>query len=845
MLGVSSGRISLDGLLRSLRAQAQTNVIKLLEILVVGNGVADAISAIVDKCRNLFPQLSIRYLECEQAGIAAGWNAGLAVASTEWVMFCAQDVRLPPNFSKSADAFFQTHADPELVMLYSGGVSNHGTSGQTSYGSRALIPDKLERVPGLEAACLFRRKLLVMSGLQFDSQVRPGFEFTVFTANYLLTNSDKRIAVIHPVKDSNLTQFGTSEPRTETWKEKATYRAAITHGYLQPLKTAIKVLGSVPRWLQRTVLLDLQWYFTVDMRERSPTVAVNECMAVEFHEIVREVMSLVEVETITSLDAHTVNLEVRHALLSYKHLECHSPVALDAYDHEQGLVRLNYYIHGTPPTEVFMLDGERVEPAYCKYRGCRFFRRMLLRQRIVWLHASRAKAIQVLLNDQEVELTVGNPALLPLQKTGKTAGIQMLNTVKTAYPAGKGKRKPLPTGLSGVKVRFVRWLARQALVRKKFDKAWLFLDRETEADENAEHLYRWVRKNHPEINAWFLLDRSSTDWNRLAAEGFRLIPQGWLRKLLILNSEHIISSQAEYMSGGYDRLLYGDLMNWRYTFLQHGVIINDLSHWLSNQDFDLFVTSGPAEHASIVDNDTPYTYTAREMRRTGLPRHDRLLKLARQEPPENVNLVLIMPTWRGSLSKERSEAEIENSQYVQHWGTLMRSSKLKRLITQSGKRLAFMPHPNAVPYLKAFNIPDHVQVFTKADIGIQRLFARSAAMVTDYSSVAFEMAYLRRLVIYFQFDREQFFGGEHNWREGYFDYGRDGFGPVATREAELLDQLKCFLLKDLEPGPKYLARMARAIPEQDGKACERVYQNIIKLNQPFKHDGIITNRSAI
>ena len=27
------------------------------------------------------------------------------------------------------------------------------------------------------------------------------------------------------------------------------------------------------------------------------------------------------------------------------------------------------------------------------------------------------------------------------------------------------------------------------------------------AQDNAEHLYRFVKDNHPEINAWFVVDR--------------------------------------------------------------------------------------------------------------------------------------------------------------------------------------------------------------------------------------------------------------------------------------------------------------------------------------------------
>ena len=51
-------------------------------------------------------------------------------------------------------------------------------------------------------------------------------------------------------------------------------------------------------------------------------------------------------------------------------------------------------------------------------------------------------------------------------------------------------------------------------------------------------------------------------------------------------------------------------------------------------------------------------------------------------------------------------------------------------------------------------------------------------MVTDYSSLGFEMAYLERPVVYFQFDQDTFFNGAHAYRQGTWRYERDGFGPV-------------------------------------------------------------------
>lgn len=101
-------------------------------------------------------------------------------------------------------------------------------------------------------------------------------------------------------------------------------------------------------------------------------------------------------------------------------------------------------------------------------------------------------------------------------------------------------------------------------------------------------------------------------------------------------------------------------------------------------------------------------------------------------------------------------------------------------------------------------------------------------MITDFSSVAFEMAYLRRPVIYYHYDFEQFYGGDHNWRQGYYDYARDGFGPIAFDLEEIIEQVSSYMLDRERFMESYLPRMERALPERDGKASERLFNRIIE-----------------
>ncbi|WP_171838959.1 CDP-glycerol glycerophosphotransferase family protein, partial [Campylobacter coli] len=97
----------------------------------------------------------------------------------------------------------------------------------------------------------------------------------------------------------------------------------------------------------------------------------------------------------------------------------------------------------------------------------------------------------------------------------------------------------------------------------------------------------------------------------------------------------------------------------------------------------------------------------------------------------------------------------------------------------------------------------------------------SSLMITDYSSVAFEMAYLNKPVIYYQFDQEKFF--KNQWQKGYFDYKKDGFGPVVEDEESLLKELENLLQNDCNPFGIYKDNIDSTFAFKDGKCCERIY----------------------
>ncbi len=107
---------------------------------------------------------------------------------------------------------------------------------------------------------------------------------------------------------------------------------------------------------------------------------------------------------------------------------------------------------------------------------------------------------------------------------------------------------------------------------------------------------------------------------------------------------------------------------------------------------------------------------------------------------------------------------------------------------------------------------------------------QSDLLVTDYSPVAFDFAYLRKPVIYYQTDKEEFFSGAHTYEKGYFDYERDGFGEIECSVEALVDRIIEYMKNGCELKEVYRERIDATFPFSDQNNCKRVYEEILKLS---------------
>lgn len=364
------------------------------------------------------------------------------------------------------------------------------------------------------------------------------------------------------------------------------------------------------------------------------------------------------------------------------------------------------------------------------------------------------------------------------------------------------------------------------LYRKK--DIWLISERGTDARDNGYHFFRYLREKHPEIECYYVIAKDSPDRERVASLGKVVNYQSLLHYLLFFGSKYLISTHIMGFSPQNNFYLYcqakgrKNIVKGKKVFLQHGVTKDNIPQlYQENTKLDLFICGAKPEYEYITKN---WHYENNEVQYTGFARFDALLDF------HTKSQILIMPTWRSWLehSVDASGEKLLKSNYFQHWGGLLKSDELEELAEKYDVTFVFYPHYAVQKYIDQFQIgSSRVIVADFAHYDVQQLLKESILLITDYSSVFFDFAYMQKPVLYYQFDEEEY--RAHHYAQGYFDYHRDGFGEVVADEENLLALLEQYLAQGCHLEPKYRKRIENYFPLRDDKNCERIYHEIIEL----------------
>ncbi|GAA1854087.1 bifunctional glycosyltransferase/CDP-glycerol:glycerophosphate glycerophosphotransferase [Brevibacterium marinum] len=833
----------LDDFLSSLDRQTFDH--SLIEIILVDDGSTDDSLDQLNEWAAA-TDFAVTMLMKTNGGQASARNLGLGSVTAEWVTFADPDDTLAEDYFEAVDASLNSHANAEMVICHL--VDNfeatdevkdsHPLRHRFRGGDQLVDVDRFPEYIHLHASSAFFRTAKVNDlGLRFDERLRPTFEDGHFVQKYLLMLPKRLVSVVDSAKYFYRRRADKSSTLQTSATDPGKYTTVLEFGCLQLLEQAAP---EIPLWLQYVIIYELTWTLRAEEAMYSATSSLESAVVARFHELVGRIRGYLSSEAIESfplVKRSTTQFEA----LAHGYVQENwrwQSVVVDSLDEDRRLVELRYHYTGTRPREVTRFRGKPIEPLAAKTRDFTYLRRALIHERILWVPADGT--VEILLDGTPVPVTFGWPK--PRQFSVRPAQVQ---AQRGSMQKQKSKaRRPKPRKRSAkfsARDSFVPSMARAAPIRRMFADAWVLMDRDVNANDNAEHLFRYLRRRRRDINAWFVVEKNSPDWSRLRNEGYkRLIPYGsTLWKALCLNARYIVSSHADAYVYSPFVLSNGERPRWKFVFLQHGVTQNNISRWLNGKNIAGMVTSTVDEFASVAGDHSPYKLSAKDVSLTGMPRHDVLAKKASSYALDERSVITVMPTWRQFLVGEaigRGNRRLPNygffeSEFLRRWLDVLESPELQRMAEEHEYRIMFMPHPNLEDYLPGLTLPDHVEVRSFAETNVQDVIAQSAVVVTDYSSIAFDAAIVHRPVVYYQFDRERVFGGDHLTKPGYFSYDRAGFGPVALEHDQVLEALHMTLGHGKEPAPEYMRRIERTFVTP-GHACSRVTEMIEELDHP-------------
>lgn len=380
--------------------------------------------------------------------------------------------------------------------------------------------------------------------------------------------------------------------------------------------------------------------------------------------------------------------------------------------------------------------------------------------------------------------------------------------------------------------------------RLKKKKIWLVFEKQSNsAQDNGYYFFKYCMEQLPEkerARVFYIMHRDSPDWNRVSQYGKQVVPFMSFRHLLYLLAARLfIGSESKmhiYVWRAKISLVRRQIRQKEIMFLQHGVTALKQDHAifgaLSGYPMDYFVTTSQFEHDIIEQN---FGYPSERIPITGFARWDVLEDKSTEEDRD----ILIMPTWRAWLEEANDEAFV-SSDYYRNYSALLQEPALTKLLEQYDCRVIFYLHPKFAGHMETFireeeerQIPaetsaaepalpaaGRVRLVRFGEEPLNEIMMRARMLITDYSSVCWDMYYQKKPVLFYQFDLDQY----NEVHGSYIDMRTELFGRRTEQPGELLPMLEEIIRDGFRVPEEDLSKYDYYFAFADNHNSERIYQ---------------------
>lgn len=357
----------------------------------------------------------------------------------------------------------------------------------------------------------------------------------------------------------------------------------------------------------------------------------------------------------------------------------------------------------------------------------------------------------------------------------------------------------------------------------KYDDIWLIGERKTEAKDNGYHLFKYIRTKHPEKKIYYVIDWNASQKARVEKYG-QTIDHNSLKHYIMFCRANKLILPFEKSTFPESKIIWYfyrlKFLRKKVAFIQHGITKEKQVHYSYDNrfKFDLFVCAAEVECEFVKKE---MNYPASVAINLGFSRYDNLIDTQKS------NQIFFMPTWRAWMHNY-TEQEFLDSVYYKNISCFLKSNQLAEILIDNECSIILYLHDafqNKFRHLFESSNPN-VIIADNESYDVQVLLKESKVLITDFSSIAFDFAYMQKPLLYYQFDADEYYA--KHFIKGYFDCSDDGFGDVCNDTKSLLDKLTNIFSNNYGH-TIYHQRSMDFFGRKDQKNSFRIYNAIEKL----------------
>ena len=348
------------------------------------------------------------------------------------------------------------------------------------------------------------------------------------------------------------------------------------------------------------------------------------------------------------------------------------------------------------------------------------------------------------------------------------------------------------------------------------------------AQDNGYYFFKYCMDHEEEKrqnnHIYYVITKDAPDRKKLDVYQSHLVDFMSIRHMIyMIAAELLVSTDTRnhlYAMRQRGSILKRYLRKKPLVFLQHGVTA------LKKVDFfygkgksgscNLFVVTSDFEKKIVEDY---FGYAEDEIVNSGFARWDVL-----EDKSEGLREILIMPTWRAWLENVTLE-EFKESDYFHNYMALLNSPRFHNFLEKNDLMANFYLHSKFREFIQDFSVEsDRIRLIVFGEEPANELMMRCKMLVTDYSSVCWDVFYLDKPVVFFQFDRDKYMEAHGS----YLDMDRELFGDCAQDVDGLLTYMERCADDHFVVRPEYEKMQKSFYKYFDDQNSRRICDAIVK-----------------